>query len=137
GPLVVILMTDGYHNWPPGDASAEPLAVLPSLVAAGIHVHTVALGDSTNEALLRQIAKDSGGIFWKANNSVECEPIFTSLAAITRGGSILDSPQAHLLAPGEVHVTATAGAPESPAVEGPSLKGRRTVVRPLLHPVFV
>jgi hypothetical protein len=87
GPLIMILMTDGFHNSPPGDPTYEPLNVLPSIISAGIHVHTVALGDSTNEPLLEQIAKNSGGIFWKANNSVEFEPIFTSLACLVRGGS--------------------------------------------------
>lgn len=105
GPLIMILMTDGFHNHPPGDAAFEPLTVLPSVVDAGIHVHTVALGNSTNETLLRDIAKQSGGMFWKANNSVEFEPIFTALAALVRGGSLLAPPtyasieQGNLLVP--------------------------------------
>ncbi|HEV7763859.1 MAG TPA: VWA domain-containing protein [Thermoanaerobaculia bacterium] len=129
GPLVIVLMTDGFHNHPPGDASAEPLAVLPSVVSANIHVHTVALGDSTNEALLRDIAKQSGGIFWKANNSVEFEPIFTSLAAIARAGSILDAPQTHFLGAGTSHVSFTADS--TPA----AVRGDKA--RAVLHPVFV
>jgi hypothetical protein len=105
GPLVMILMTDGFHNHPPGDASLEPLAIVPSLVAEDIRVHTIGLGDSTNEGLLRQIADESGAMFWRANNSFELEPILSSLGAVVRGGSLLDSPQQHSLNPGEVHVS--------------------------------
>lgn len=130
GPMIIILMTDGYHNYPPGDASAEPLNVLPSVVDAGIHVHTVALGDSTNEDLLRQIAKDSGGIFWKANNSVEFEPIFASIAAITRRGAILDGPQQQQLSPGEAHISSSTGVP-------PGTLPRDAKPKVLLHAVFV
>jgi len=105
GPLVMILMTDGFHNHPPGDPTLEPLAIVPSLVAADIRVHTVGLGDSTNEDLLRQIADQSGAMFWKANNSFELEPILSSLGSVVRGGSLLDSSQQHLLNPGEAHVS--------------------------------
>ncbi len=103
GPMIMILMTDGYHNYPSGNATYDPLNVLPSIVAAGIHVHTVALGNSTNETLLRQIAKDSGGIFWKANNSVELEPVFASLASIVRKGTILGGSQSNTISADEVH----------------------------------
>lgn len=148
GPLVIILMTDGFHNWPPGDASAEPLAVLPSIVDANIHVHTVALGNATNEALIRQIAKESGGIYWKANNSIEMAPIFSSLAAIVRGGSILDAPQASLLPAGQIHASATprgggltAATSSGATIPGRLLealdRGQSQSVRPALRPVFV
>ena len=129
GPMVLILMTDGFHNFPPGDPSAEPLNVLPSVVDAGIHVHTVALGDSTNEDLLRDIAKQSGGIFWKANSSIEFEPIFSSLAAITRRGAILDGPQSHPLPPGIAHASLT-GVPKGATPRGDA-------IRSILHSVFV
>ena len=137
GPLVLILMTDGFHN-----TGVEPLSVLPSIVDANIHVHTVALGDSTNEALLRQIAQDSGGIFWKANNSVEFEPIFTSLAAIVQGGSILDAPQTQFLAPGQSHATGSqrqtvaVGGAQTPGALLEALRKGGEVV-PNLRPVVV
>jgi von Willebrand factor type A domain len=136
GPLVMILMTDGHHN-----TGTEPLSVLPSVIAENIHVHTVALGDSTNETLLRQIAKDTGGIFWKANNSIQFEPIFTSLAAIVQGGSILDAPQTQQLAPGQAHVSGsqqsiTAGGASTPPALLEALRGRGTIT-PALTPVFV
>jgi uncharacterized protein YegL len=105
GPLVMILMTDGYHNYPPGDPSFEPLAIVPSLVAHDIRVHTIGLGDSTNEDLLSQIADESGAMFWKANNSFELEPVLSSLGAVVRGGSLLDSSQQQLLNAGEIHVS--------------------------------
>lgn len=115
GPLVMILMTDGFHNHPPGDPAFEPLAIVPSLVSNGIHVHTVALGDSTNESLLRAIAKQTGGIFWKANNSVELEPVLSGLAAVVRGGSLLDNAQSHLLRPGEIHLSSSEATPMATA----------------------
>ena len=134
GPLVLILMTDGFHNWPPGDAASQPLAVLPSIVDADIHVHTVALGDSTNEPLLRDIAKQSGGIFWKANNSIRFAPIFSALAAIARGGSILDAPQTNLLAAGQAHVSATQQEVPDTLLEAVRKHGTSS---PALRPVFV
>lgn len=105
GPLIMILMTDGFHNHPPGDATLEPLAIVPSLVAQDIRVHTIGVGDSTNEDLLRQIADQTGSMFWKANNSFELEPIMASLGAVVRGGSVLDSAQQQLLPSGEIHVS--------------------------------
>lgn len=123
GPLVMILMTDGFHNFPPGDPDAEPIGVLPSIVSEGIHVHTVGLGDSTNETLLSDIAQVTGGIFWKANNGIEFEPIFASIASLLRAGSILDAPQTHFLPNGFVHTSVKTSGTQS--------------VAPVLHPVFV
>jgi hypothetical protein len=137
GPLVLILMTDGFHN-----TGVEPLSVLPSIVSENIHVHTVALGDSTNETLLRQIAKDTGGIFWKANNSIQFEPIFTSLAAIVQGGSILDAPRTQLLPPGQTHATGSqqqftvGGSGITPGVLLETLR-KFGETNPTLRPVFV
>jgi uncharacterized protein YegL len=105
GPLVMILMTDGFHNHPPGDASLEPLAVVPSLLAEDIHVHTIGLGDSVNEDLLRDIADATGAMFWKANNSLQLEPVLAGLGAVVRGGSLLDSAQLQQLPPGTVHIS--------------------------------
>lgn len=141
GPLVLILMTDGFHNHPPGDASQEPLAVLPSVVDANIHVHTIALGNATNETLIRQIAKDSGGIFWQTNASLDFAPIFSSLAAITRGGAILDAPQRQVLAAGQAHATGTSREVSTVGSRVPgrlqeALRGSGNV-SPVLRPVFV
>lgn len=145
GPLIIILMTDGYHNHPPGDAASEPLAVLPSIVSNNIHVHTVALGNSTNEALIRDIAKQSGGIYWKANNSIEMAPIFSSLAAIVQGGSMLDAPQANLLPAGQTHASGTRGGETLTVAAGATIPGgllealdrKQGTVTAALRPVFV
>ena len=105
GPLIMILMTDGFHNHPPGDASLEPLAIVPSLIAEDIRVHTIGLGSSVNEDLLRQIADKPGAMFWEANDSFQLEPVLASLGAVVQGGSLLDSAQQHQLLPGEVHIS--------------------------------
>ncbi len=104
GPLVLILITAGFHNYPPGDPSSEPLAVLPTLVADDIRIHTVAFGDSTNDALLHEIADQSGALFWKSRGVVQTEPLLASIGAVIRGGSILASPVRQHLRPREVHV---------------------------------
>ncbi|HEV2805023.1 MAG TPA: VWA domain-containing protein [Chthoniobacterales bacterium] len=141
GPLIMILMTDGFHNYPPGDPSFEPLAVVPSLVAHDIRVHTIGLGDSTNEDLLRQIADQSGSMFWKANNSFQLEPIFSSLASVVRGGSVLDSAQQHVLPPGEIHLSAgwTKDPKPSQDLTAPAASARQPTFRPkeTLRPIWV
>ena len=146
GPLVLILMTDGFHNHPPADPSLEPLAVLPSLIAEDIRIHTVGLGDSINADLLRQIAKDSGAIYWEANDSFQFEPVFASLAAVIQGGSLPTEGARQTLGSGFYHVTpdlvpALGGDPVlaaqlATAVNGASLEGGQ---KPQLglEPVYV
>jgi hypothetical protein len=102
-PLIMILMTDGFHNAPFGDPTFEPLAVLPSIVSNSIHVHTVALGNSTNETMLQEIAKESGGIFIKLNSSFEFAPSFSTLASVSKGGSNLAPAQTYKITQGELH----------------------------------
>ncbi len=93
GPEIIILVTDGFHNYPPGDPNFEPLAVLPDIVSEGILLHTVSLGGSTDEAMLQQIAQESGATFWASENSVGFGEPFMALAALVQGGSDLDQPQ--------------------------------------------
>lgn len=102
-PLILILMTDGFHNEPPFDPTFEPLTVLPSLIDEAIHIHTVALGDDTNESVLKEIAQQSGGIFIRANNSFEFAPTFATLAGITKGGTNLAPAETYRITQGVQH----------------------------------
>jgi hypothetical protein len=105
--------------------------VVPSIDNENIHVHTVALGEATNETLLRQIAKETGGMFWKANNSIQFEPIFASIAALVQGGSSLDAPQTKVLPAGQAHTSS----PTPPALLA-ALRDRGAIM-PALSPVFI
>ncbi|MFQ5752471.1 MAG: VWA domain-containing protein, partial [bacterium] len=91
GPMIMLLMTDGFHD-PTGEAP-EPLAVLEDIINAGIRVHAMAIGVSTDDELFQQIAEETGAIFWKGTTGSDSEPILSSIASIIKGGSILDSPQ--------------------------------------------
>ena len=59
GEDVIILMSDGMEN-----EGAYVSSVLPNLVAMGVEVHSIALGPQSNQALLQQVATDTGGTYY-------------------------------------------------------------------------
>jgi hypothetical protein len=54
----LLLLSDGYENTPPTVAS-----ILPS-VPAGVPIHTIALGPTSDQALLQNIAVTTGGTYF-------------------------------------------------------------------------
>lgn len=84
-PRHVILLTDGVV-----DISKNPLdnqvareelinTVLPALKATGAKVHTIALSADADANLLQQIARETDGLFERANNADELNRIFLRL----------------------------------------------------------
>jgi len=59
GEDVIILMSDGMEN-----EGNYVSTVLPNLVALGVEVHSIALGPQSNQALLQQVATDTGGTYY-------------------------------------------------------------------------
>jgi hypothetical protein len=54
----ILLLSDGYENTPPTVASILPL------VPAGVPIHTIALGPTSDQALLQNIAVTTGGTYF-------------------------------------------------------------------------
>ncbi|WP_347332357.1 vWA domain-containing protein [Marinimicrobium locisalis] len=81
----IILLTDGVVDVSPdaGVSAREQQRVvntlIPELRAAGYRVHTIGLSDEADEALLRQIARASDGLFSRARNA---EDLMDSLLLI-------------------------------------------------------
>jgi hypothetical protein len=59
---IVVLLTDGLHN-----GGEDPSTVLPDLVANGVRVYTIGIGQSIDTALLQSIATTTGGTFYRIN----------------------------------------------------------------------
>lgn len=104
-PKIMILMTDGFHNEPPGDVRFDPLTVLPTLVEAGIHVNTVGLGDYINREMLRKIAKDSGGMFIDMLESLGFAPTLATFEALIKGGDNLIAEQHGFISKNVTHAS--------------------------------
>ncbi len=78
-PRFIVLMSDGQENEAPMIAD-----VLPSVIAAGLTVHTIGLGDA-DEAALVMIADATGGTYSYAPTLLELASIFAGVA-----GDVLD-----------------------------------------------
>jgi len=73
----VILLTDGKIDMPAVDGKDTNQQekdrlfkqVLPLYAAAGVKIHTVALSDAADSALLQQIALETGGMYLQASNA--------------------------------------------------------------------
>ena len=72
----ILLLSDGAENEPEYVAT-----VLPDLLAAGLTVHTVGLGDGANTALLSDIASQTGGTFHYAPGPEQLAGIYDLLSA--------------------------------------------------------
>ncbi|MFQ5649325.1 MAG: VWA domain-containing protein [bacterium] len=135
GPMVMVLVTDGFHNYPPETEETRPEAVLPSLVDAGIHIHPVSLGDATDEALMSDIADSSGAVFWRAENSVRFGSSMAELAANILEGSNMGSEQS-----GSISDSSPPTSSMNPAKSSRLLSSTVPVVTtptPALEPIFV
>jgi parallel beta-helix repeat protein len=73
----MVLLSDGFENATPNVDS-----VLPSVIDAGITVHTVSLGPNSDEALLQQIASETGGTYHQVGGAL--------IAMSIEGGELAD-----------------------------------------------
>lgn len=79
-PWAMVLLSNGGENRAPFVSD-----VLPSIVEAGIVVHTIGLGTGTNEALLQDIASQTGGTYHFAPSSQELADIYSQISAAVTG----------------------------------------------------
>jgi uncharacterized repeat protein (TIGR01451 family) len=99
---IIILLTDGDHN-----TGTPPASVIPQLQAEGITVITVGLGagiSSSGEVTLQNLASQTGGKFFRVNNSFSLAGLFLNLVFESFGSGLLTrAPQP--LAPGQTKET--------------------------------
>jgi len=76
----IILYTDGYDN----ESRSTEQAVIDSAQAYNIPIHTISLGDGANPAPLRNIARNTGGLFFQTDDVKSFADIYKQLAAITQ-----------------------------------------------------
>ncbi|NQD38849.1 VWA domain-containing protein [Permianibacter sp. IMCC34836] len=85
GPRHVILLTDGVvdisKNATDNQVARDELLnqILPALKATGAKLHTIALSADADAALLQQLARETDGMFERANNADELNRIFLRL----------------------------------------------------------
>ncbi len=79
----IILLTDGQENTPPWISD-----VLPSLLADNIRVYTIGLGSGVNVSLLQDLAGQTGGEFFYADNAFQLPGIFSTMYAELRNDGI-------------------------------------------------
>ncbi len=104
-PDSIILLSDGMENVPPcwrygtawcaGHTCAGGPYVRDEIVAAGIPVHTVALGEGNHEDLMQEIADSTGGDYIPAaETDVTAVPAVPALSASSRQPSEPSQPAA-------------------------------------------
>ncbi|EAR07630.1 vWA domain-containing protein [Reinekea blandensis] len=85
GPTHVVLITDGQVDIAPNaDVNqVERGRILSQLVprynSANARIHTIALSDDADHALLRQLSEQTGGQYLRANQGADLLPLLTSL----------------------------------------------------------
>lgn len=75
----IVLLTDGRHT-----SSVPPLEVVPALVERGIRVYAIGVGDDVDEELLRTIATETHGEYFRLTVAEDLPGIFTAVAAAIR-----------------------------------------------------
>lgn len=80
----IVLYTDGFHN-----VGADETTVIPSLQANDIKVIAIAVGGTTNDANLNQVACETGGRFFKVNSAADLPGLLAALSAEETGGGVL------------------------------------------------
>jgi hypothetical protein len=84
----VIVATDGYDDLtgtgvPASTRTADQ--VIAYAVSTGVPVFTIAIGDSANTDVLRQMASATGGVYYNANTSQNLATIYQQLASLLFG----------------------------------------------------
>jgi subtilisin family serine protease/photosystem II stability/assembly factor-like uncharacterized protein/uncharacterized protein YegL len=85
-PWAMVLLSDGLENTAPYVADA-----LPDIVASKTVVHTIGLGSGADEALMMDIAAQTGGTYHFAPSSQELAGIYNSIAGAVSGQQTLFS----------------------------------------------
>lgn len=83
-PWAIVLLSDGYENTAPWVAD-----VLPAIVASKTTVHTIALGPVSDQALLLDIASQTGGTYNYAPNPDALAAIYSTITGSVSGQQTL------------------------------------------------
>lgn len=85
----IILLSDGKVDISPDDAVNERATarlrdqVIPGLIDNQVQVHTVALSDAADDAILTEIAERTGGLALSARSNADLQRVFLSLFEAT------------------------------------------------------
>lgn len=82
----VFLMSDGQNN-----RGADPDAVGANLIAAGVTIHSIPVGNGADTDLLAELAAESGGQMLPAYSDDRIPAIYAELAAHQQGFSLINS----------------------------------------------
>ena len=79
----ILLVADGYENTPPTVATVLPL------VPAGVAIHTIALGSSSDQELLQNIAVSTGGSYFFSPDELGLFRIYNIAHGVTADADML------------------------------------------------
>jgi len=85
----IILLSDGKVDISPDDAVNERATqrlreqVIPALIDSNVQVHTVALSEAADDAILSEIAERTGGLALSARSNADLQRVFLSLFEAT------------------------------------------------------
>lgn len=77
---VIVLLSDGEHN----SGKISPQNAVNLAKEKSIKIYTVAITDEADSALLKHISDESGGEYFKANDSAELEKIYDQIDTLER-----------------------------------------------------
>ena len=77
---VIVLLTDGEHN----SGKVSPKEAVALAAKKGICIYTIGVGDAYGEAMLKQIAEESGGQFFAADDKESLETVYSEIDALER-----------------------------------------------------
>lgn len=83
-PKSIIVLSDGHENTSPYVSQ-----IIQSVIDRGIRVYSVGLGSGADKDLLRNIADQTGGEFFFANNAFQLPGIFATLYGNLRNDGLL------------------------------------------------
>jgi hypothetical protein len=91
----MVLLSDGWENTPPWvagnpyDPSDPDPGVMPDILATKTTVHTIALGDNSDESLMLKIAAQTGGTYNVVPTADQLQGVYNSIAAAVTGQQTL------------------------------------------------
>ncbi len=93
-----VLLGNGWHN-----AGAEhPLAVTPDYASNNIPIYTIGLGAGADQALMSQIAADTGGSFYFSYSAAELQAIYAAISQESTSAEQLVNSSSEILSESEV-----------------------------------
>jgi len=92
-PWAMVLLSDGKENWPPwvyyNPTRPNDPYVMPDITATKTVVHTIALGPSSAQALMLDIASETGGTYNVAPTASQLQAVYNTIAAAVTGQQTL------------------------------------------------